>query len=124
MFKKFLKIFAIVFTCLFFIDWFLGVLRFSVEIGQSLFDALNIPFGILANNLEEYASSQLPGSHLYNNEYFHMIMFVSMVFLQALLFSVIFWYGRIFWRKIRLWTTNVSEKRAQNHDQNLKYSLE
>jgi len=116
MFKKFLKIFAIIFTLLFFVDWFLGVLRFSVEIAQFFLEALNVPFGIIADNLEKYAVSQLPGSHFYNNEYFHMIVFIAMVFLQALLYSVIFWYGRTLWKKIRLWATNFSKKKIHSHN--------
>lgn len=57
MFKKFLKIYLIIFSSLFFIDWFLGVLRFSVKIAESFLMALNVPFGIIAVRGEEYAGS-------------------------------------------------------------------
>jgi len=124
MFKKFLKIYVIIFASLFVIDWILGILRFSAEIAQSFLKALNVPFGIIAVHLEEYAVSNLPMTHLFNNEYLLMVLFIAMVFLQALFYSVIFWYGRKLWKKIKVSNTNFSEKKIKNHNHDPRFSLE
>ncbi len=124
MFKKFLKIYVIIFASLFFIDWILGVLRFSVGIAESFLKVLNIPFGIIAIRGEKYAGAYLPTTHLYNDEYMQIILFIAMVFLQALLYSVIFWYRRILWKKIKVSNTNFSEKKINSHNHDPRFSLE
>lgn len=88
--KKFLKSFLIILTALFFIDWFLGVLRFHIEAARTVLEAQNIPVGIIALRLEEHAESHYPMMHPYNNEFLIAFAFFAMVFLQALLYTIVF----------------------------------
>jgi hypothetical protein len=91
MFKKFLKDFLIIFTALFFIDWFLGVLRFSVNAAQTVFEVLNVPFGIIALRLEQTVPPMTDNPQV---EILTIPVFLTMVFLQALLYTVIFFAAK------------------------------
>ena len=91
MFKRFLKVFAIIFTALFFVDWFLGALRFSVNGAQTLLEVLNVPFGIIALRLEQTVPPMTDTSQL---EILTIPVFLAMVFFQALLYTTIFFLAK------------------------------
>jgi ABC-type Na+ efflux pump permease subunit len=84
MLKRFLKVFAIILTALFFIDWFLGVLRFSVKEAQTVLEVLNVPFGIIALRLEQTVPPMTDTPQI---EILTVPVFLAMVFLQALLYT-------------------------------------
>lgn len=102
--KKFLKPFFITFTALFFIDWFLGVLRFYIQAAKTVLEILNIPFGIIALRLEEYAVSNYPMSHPYNDEFLGAFIFFATVFLQAFLYTIVFLLAKKLWRNEKVRT--------------------
>jgi len=95
MFKKFLKAFLIIFTTLFFIDWFLGVLRFSVKAAQTVLEVLNIPFGIIALRLEQ---TDPPMTDTPEVEILTIPVFFAMVFLQAILYTIVFMLAKKLWK--------------------------
>ena len=99
--KKFLKTFAIIFTALFFIDWFLGVLRFHVKAAQTVLEALNIPFGIIAFRLEKTVP---PMTDTPPQESLALIVFLPVVFLQALLYTFVFLLAKYLWNKEKVRT--------------------
>lgn len=91
MFKRFLKDFAIILTALFFIDWFLGVLRFSVKAAETVFEILNVPFGIIVLKFE---ATIPPLTDTPKLESLTILVFLAMVFLQALLYAIVFLLAR------------------------------
>lgn len=93
---KNLKIFLIIFVALFFIDWFLGVLRFTVRPAETVLAALNIPFGIIALRLEQTVP---PMADTPRAEFLTIPIFVAMVFLQALLYTGAYLFAKKLWRR-------------------------
>ena len=96
MIKKNIKAFLLIFTALFFIDWFLGVLRFSFKPAETMLAALNIPFGIIALRLEHTVP---PMTDTPQAELLTIPVFVAMVFLQALLYTGIYLLAKKLWHK-------------------------
>ena len=101
MFKKYLKPFLIIFTSLFFIDWFLGVLRFSVKAAETVFAVLNIPFGIIALRLEQTVPPMTDSPQV---ESLTIPVFFTMVLLQALLYTIVFLFAKKLWSKEKVRT--------------------
>ncbi len=87
MFRKFIRTFPIVFSVLFLMDWFLGVLKFYVRAAQTVFEMLNVPFGIIALRLERTVP---PMTDTPIAEVLAPPVFFIMVFLQALLYTAVF----------------------------------
>ncbi len=69
-----------------------------------MLEVLNIPFGIIALRLEEYTVSHYPMSHPYNDEYLSAFVFFAMVFLQALLNTIVFLLAKKLWSKEKVRT--------------------
>ncbi len=96
MFRKFIKPFLIIFSALFCLDWFLGVLRFYIKAAQTVFEILNIPFGIIALRLERTVP---PMADTPLAEILAPPIFFAMVFLQAFLYTAVFLLAKYLWSK-------------------------
>ena len=72
--------------------WMLGVLRFDHQWAEMMFKVLLFPFGYLYLVYESYAASSFGITHMLNDEVLQMIVFLTAVVGQSLIYYLLFSY--------------------------------